>query len=69
MLFWRVLPTLDKEFVCFLKSVLVENVCLYLWEGYGREYPIELAEILESESENGFHMVLTSSLTEYLYVV
>lgn len=47
----------------------MENVCLYLWEGYGREYPIELAEILESESENGFHMVLTSSLTEYLYLV
>lgn len=70
MVFWGVLPTLDKEFFfCFLKIVLVKNICLCLWERYGRELPIELAEIFESESENGFFMVLTSSLTEYLYVM
>lgn len=36
---------------------------LYLWERYGWEHSVELAEIFESESENGFHVGLISSLT------
>lgn len=40
-----------------------------MWERYGREHAIELAEIFESESENAFHTVLTSSVTDYLYAV
>lgn len=62
MIFWGVLPTLDKEFFlfCFLIIVLVKNICQCLWERDGKEHPIELAGIFECQSENGFHIVLTS---------
>lgn len=70
MVFWVFSQLWIKNFfVCFLKIVLVKSICLYLWERYGREHPMELAEIFESEAENGFHTVLTSSPTKYFYGV
>lgn len=53
--------------VCFLEVVFLKSICLYLWEKYGWEHSIEMAEIFESESEDGFHVVLTSSLSICMY--
>lgn len=57
-----ILLALNEELFFFsCEIVLVKNISLYPWEKCGSELPIELAEVLENESENGLHVVSTSA--------
>lgn len=54
-------------FCLFLENCL-NREHLPVWERYGKEFPIEFAEIFGSKSENGFYMLLMHIFCNSVFV-